>query len=538
MLGNIIDFYKNLIFPRNSLFKVPHSFDINQEFENYTPAIKMMLLDYVDPLALNFKILLNPYSKSGLLAGADKLIFDTSQDVVELLEDDKNFPTDSALAFLIRIGERKKALLLARWIQVLFDLVRNYEFLVVDVEGLDEIKTIKPEAAFVDAKFKINFRETSDSRVQSIIETYNSIWYDKNLNHVVLPVNLRTIDISILIFNAGYYNESFYGEKTIVADDKEKMEREMFPTIKKLNKLGNFPWANRDGTNPPPFIYHLFSFPSAIICTETGNEYFSSISNEPGNADYVKTSLSFDFLAVNYSNCFTNTFGAVDINQILLSMTKIGNISGMGFYDDQIFRNSYESIFTDRIFQNWGSKFKDSWKGLGSSLLNSALNLSAKYVESMRMWANNIADSIIVGTDPALLRNLTEKSLTNLMISADDKLWEALRMRDMNNFMRVNLSDRALNYWYDYEAYLLGKINYNNINKPLPFNDNSNKVPFGVERLSNSTPPMQSGHVVHYVPDEINEVNSGVLYNPAVKMPIESEKFSPQLFNISSRKNF
>jgi hypothetical protein len=351
----------------------------------------------------------------------------------------------------------------------------------------------------------------------------------------VLPSNLRGIDISILVFNAGYYNEGLYGEKDGVKD-KEKTERQMFPTIKKLNKVGNFIWEKKDGTKPPPFIYHLFRFSGASLNTEeSGREYFSSISNEHGNTDYIKTSMSFDFGSVNYSNCFTNTFGAIDINQILISMTKIGDITGMGFEDSQKFHNAYESIFTDRIFENWASKFKDSWKGLGSSLLNTALNFSAKYVESAKLAANNIAESVIAVTDPSLLRNLTEKSLTNLMTRLDDKLYDKLRIRELNDFMRVNLSDRALNHWNNYEAHLLDKIN-----DAACFKYGNNI--FGAQELEKPRERNDFGHNV-YIPEGKYEVDIGLQYtNPAPKITIAKDNFPPQLFpgdnNITKRKNF
>ena len=172
MDGQVInDFYRNLVFPRNTMYKVPHSFEVNQDISKYTPAIKMMLMDYIDPLVLNFKVMLNPYQKKGLLAGADKIIFNETFDIEQILA--QKFPTDSALAFLLRIGRRDLAKLLVKWIYVLFDLVRNYEFLVMDVEGLDDVIGKKPGTKWEDAKIKINFRETSDSRVQSLIGTYN-----------------------------------------------------------------------------------------------------------------------------------------------------------------------------------------------------------------------------------------------------------------------------------------------------------------------------------------------------------------------------
>jgi hypothetical protein len=441
------DFYNNLIFPRNTMYQVPNSFDINKDFGKYTPAMKMMLMDYTDPLVLNFKVMLNPYQKTGLLAGADKMIFDDNRNINDILA--QKFPTDSAISFLLRTGKRDRAILLVRWIQVLFDLIRNYEFLVMDVEGLDEIIGKKPETSWEDSKIKINFRETSDSRVQSLIGVYNEIWYDNTLNHVILPSNLRSIDMSILVFNAGYYNSMKYDSIEDINSssidklhliskqtDKEKMERLMFPTINKLNTLGNFRQLKNDGTEPPQFIYHMFTFSSSTLNIEdTGKEYFSTVSNEQGNSEPVKTSLVFSFSGCQYSNCFTNTFGYLDIPQVLLAMTRIGNTVGMGFENDQIFKNSYESIFTDRIFNNWGARFKDSWKGIGDSLLTTAMNLSKKYVESARLWANNIADSIISITDPSLLSNLTERSLIKLMSTTDSKVYELFRVKDINNLV-------------------------------------------------------------------------------------------------------
>lgn len=521
----INDFYKNLIFPRNTAFKVPHTFEINNSAGNYTPAMKMMLMNYVDPLALNFKVMLNPYQQTGLLAGADKIIFDTgpNQDLPSLLSNDSNFPTDSALAFLIRIGETSRAKLLARWIQVFFDLIRNYEFLVIDVEGLEDVLSKSPHASYNDAKIKINFRETSDSRVQSLIANYNEIWYDNTLNHVILPSNLISIDMSILVFNAGYYNESRYGKAKTLVSPNDVMESQMFPTISKLNKVGNYRWLESDGQNPPPFIYHMFTFGSSSINVEdTGLEYFSSVSNDPGNTDPVKTSLVFNFGGCKYSNCSTNTFGYLDIPQMMITMTRLANV--MDYDVNGRIPNPYESIFTDKIFNSWGARFKDSWKGLGDNLLNTAMNLSKKYVESTRMWADNIANSVITLTDPALLRNITERSLVKLMSKADSEMYELFRIRDVNNFMRTNLSDRALKYWYDYESYLLSHVN-----RSVLFPKDSNQLPFGSGLMENPEKPVRNGSSVSFEPNDKNEADSGVNIRN-IQVPIE-ENNKAQLFN-------
>lgn len=270
-----------------------------------TSEFRALHMPYVDPLTLNFKLMLDFSHKSGLLA------------------DESN--VDSALAYLKRIGQNDRYEMLKVWIDKLKLFVKNYDFLILNVEGLDNVTNKKPGDAFgIEDKLKFTIRETSDMRFQSLITIYRMIWFDNIRNVEVIPANLRRFNGSVLVYGGGYYNMMLYDQSTADKNEPSTTPRDVYPTILKLSD--DFFVENARPTSYG-FNHHLVSFIDLQINTEdSGREFFTSPTNDVGG-DMVKTSIVFNYRFASYSGMFNNIFGTIDFVSVLATAAALDKVS-------------------------------------------------------------------------------------------------------------------------------------------------------------------------------------------------------------------
>lgn len=362
------------------------------------PELRQAFMKFIDPLSLNFKLLVNVNATTGLFAGSDVLL----KKGVTYNEND--YPVNSALAYLLRIGERERYILLCNWLFKFIDLVKNYDFLIQDVEGLDAVINPKPWDAFTDETITVKFRETSDQRVESLLILYREIWYDSELNNVVIPTNLNRIDVSVLVYQSGYFlSELFdlpekvtidtgFGYADIDLDSYLQLnpqmrenykDRYMFPTRKKMSRLDSIRALPEGKTYP--FIYHNFRFKNALINVETGSDFFGTISNNPGNTDMVTTSLKWNFWGCDYTNCFHGDWGDHPTKELMVYLSKINEINKIIELNERFgYPLNVDSTYLDQLLnslpKNFLGNFKDSMKSSITDILNTAKSKVNKYI--------------------------------------------------------------------------------------------------------------------------------------------------------------
>lgn len=278
--------------------------------ESYlTPELRAYKSMYGDPLSLCFKFMIDYDKPYGLFAPADCV--------------------DSALAYVARIEQdgvesvRFQALL--NWIDNFKMMVQYYDFLMLEIEGLEQILNVKPETSFNDTenRIQLKFRETVDMRIQNLVDGYRHIIYDDNRMVEVIPINLRRFDCHVLLYPTGYYNMALYsltgGKEEVLNGEGEKTEkdldegtiRKVLPTIDKLDSSSMIDW------NISSFNNMCFNMMDCqFIVEESGKDLFGTISNEM-SGEFAKNNICFGYHFADYKGIFNNTRGEIDLMNAL-----------------------------------------------------------------------------------------------------------------------------------------------------------------------------------------------------------------------------
>ena len=136
-----------------------------------------------DPLFLRFKVLFNFNQKFGLLArgGNPDAGFNESE----------NYPANSALGYLKRIGDTAREYLLVDMIRTLYRIQTEAQHLFTEIENLGEVYQANfQQIAANDLRVKLKMRETIDMKVAHVITSYRKIIFDQRRKVQVIPDNL------------------------------------------------------------------------------------------------------------------------------------------------------------------------------------------------------------------------------------------------------------------------------------------------------------------------------------------------------------
>lgn len=336
---------------------------------------------YSDPLNLSFKCLFEYSKPYGLFA--DEIY------------------TDSALAYLKRIGDDARYQLLKNWIKTWKEFIRYYDWLFLTVEGLEAVQNANPWDNFKEEEAKLTFtiREPLDMSFQALLTMYRHIWYDDVRGVEILPANLRRFDMYVIVYPIGIYNSVFYdklgnpepyenillkakdaakkginnaidglfGNKKTENGEDPNVELNMFPTSRKL-MLGPDVAVLKAADE---YNHTLYIFGDCQINNqESGKSYASSVTNELG--DIVKNTLCFSYRFARYKGRYNNTFGDLDCVKILSMWDKLQK--------DQKILSDREKLSIKSKLKGAGavylSALKDAavntLKDMGSSLVDSA----------------------------------------------------------------------------------------------------------------------------------------------------------------------
>lgn len=400
-----------------------------------TPEMRAYMSKFSDPLHLNFKLMVDYTKPSGIFAPETEI--------------------NSSLAYLLRIGEIERYNMLKRWQSVFQQFIKGFEFLILEIEGVDEIINRKPSEMYTDdAKVTITIRETSDMLIQSLLTTWRHIWFDDIRCVEVLPSNLRKFDLNILIFNSGYYDmdiydnieDQFFNNLSKSGPDNNAYQKKMFPTIKKMSDK-----YFHDNADKYDFNYHLVMLKGCGINNEeSGKEFFTNLTNEMTN-DFIKNKLVLNFGYANYKGVFNNIFGEFDFVSLLVKVALensrqsiLSSINAQDYTKEQTLAgNNTEPYMTSDMtrtkkindyFKNAGDSFKQTGLDTLNQLKKKPGDLAKRYVGPNSVIGNAIKDL----TDPNMLVNMAKNTVDKGLSYVEDKVLNSFISKAdsmiMNNF--------------------------------------------------------------------------------------------------------
>lgn len=417
--------------------------------QTYTTAEdRIHLYKFADPLTLNFKVLIDFNKPSGLFADFDE-------------SDPNSEKTNSALGYLWRIGETERYYMLKQWINNFTALVKDFDFLFLDIEGLDVVQTKPNHEFFLDKeKIKITFRETTDMLIQSMITSYNTIVYDKIRKVTVLPSNLRKFDCYVIVFSAGYYNMLFHD---IDNQNPDNLDNKVLPTKRKLSDE----MLTLDTIDE--FTHTLYEFISCNIDPESGSMFTDTISNEM-TGDYVKNNLTFTYKFANVSGTYNNITGNENWFSILARASaenKLQNTQRL-----QVINSLQNNVSADISKDGKNIFSKDNLnKILDNTVINKKLLNNLKEFKNLDNYKNiykKVKGKALSHLEDKLVNDLPTKLLgPNSIIG---KNLQKLNMNELNNLVQ-NTADLGISKLQD--LYETGITKANNL---LSSNYNDNLV--------------------------------------------------------------
>lgn len=403
---------------REEIFR---SYGFNGSLDLVTPEIRARQAPYADPVTLNFKWMIDWKKSYGLFA------------------DESNI--NSALAYLDRIGEKERYEMLKIFISKFQEFIRDYDFLILNCEGLAEIVNRKPYEFPKEDEDKVSFivRETVDLRIQALLTLYRQIWFDDIRCVEVLPANLRRFDCYILVYSAGYYNMALYdvtkpyeSYESVKETEREKL---LFPTLKKLTKM------NEEDISNLPFNHSLIEIHDAsFVNEESGKNFFSELSNEM-NGDFVKNNITITYRFSYYSGIFHNVTGSFNFSSMLSMLSSYGAIYNKQkvTIKQQITKESIKNGIKNAATNSWNNfkkktveaaiqtgidtvyKLKEDAMRLGGAITATAKNAINKTPIGNAIYLYNNPDKLI-GTLTGVAFNAIDTAQQKLIYDNLEKL--------------------------------------------------------------------------------------------------------------------
>lgn len=304
--------------------------------------------------------------------------------------------TDSALAYLKRIGNGNDDIrynMLKIFIENFKNTLKYFDFLFLEVEGLDSILNCPMEQVYIEKESKLSFkmRETIDMRFATLISMYRKIAYDAERMVEVLPANLRRFDCYIAVYPMGYWQTALYGMmmenqgtekqqnyqpltlKQAIdrsnADSKSTIDfsRYVLPSMDKLHDdilhddNGIFNKAAFSNFNNMMFEIQDCTF----SIEESGKDWVAGISNEM-NGDITKTSLGFNFRFADYSVTSNNMLGGND-GLLMLAAAQNRAASSVQMLTANNNKQSGKTSGWKALGEDLKQGFKDGWEAVKES---------------------------------------------------------------------------------------------------------------------------------------------------------------------------
>lgn len=266
----------------------------NTKVVNHVTAIQTFKQNnYLDdPLFLGYRPFFHYTDSSGLLAP-------------------ENF-TDSALAYLKRVGENARYVALKQFMATLQKVNIDMPYMFQTIDGLIAAKNNFNIPIVGEEHGNIivfGMLESINMRIQGLIQTYKTIVYDNNRHVYVLPRNLRQFSMSVCVYATGAY------------DVDTEQEGQEIPNTK-VEDTGYVKPAD----SLTSYNHIMFEFSQCEFdITNSGQEFFESVNNQ--EITMAGTSISVSYKRVRESGLFKSLMGNTKISgqslSILSSIKKV-----------------------------------------------------------------------------------------------------------------------------------------------------------------------------------------------------------------------
>lgn len=226
-----------------------------------------------DPLKAGFKIFWHFDAKSGLLA-------------------DEKY-TNSALAYLKRIGQNHRYELLKTFIETLSKVSSYSPWIFQSIDGIKEMYDTPFEELRFRKQLNIHCLETVDWRISALATMYREITHDHHRKVEIIPVNLRRFSMSVYVYDFRVFTET----KT----NLELLQTVQNQDVKKLN-------------------HQLFDIGYCEFDISSGNSIFDTVSNidlEPKNNNLI-----INFENYVHSGLFRAITGDQELNAMAFAITQ------------------------------------------------------------------------------------------------------------------------------------------------------------------------------------------------------------------------
>lgn len=378
-----------------------------------------------DPFTPNFKLFID-FSKPYGLFGCSNLA-----------EADDPKYVNSAMAYFRRIegSTSPHGILLQQFIEQFKIFLKEYDYLILNIENLDELYSIYNKHQYVEEteiKCNIIVREIVTMQLAGLLNLYNNIWFDPVSNVEILPENLRRFDLYILVFSSGYFNSLLYDLEGLENKDEEEGIRKIFPTVNKINKLYESTDLNLpDNIDFNSFVFHMVNAQFDML--ESGKKIFSDVTNEM-TGEVTKNNISITSRFIDVGGRFAQIDGGVNLMTLLsLQNRNINSGNILGNFFNTFASNMVTGIINSGfdIVNSATSKIFDITRNVVSrkSPIGNALYL----LTSPEEIAKQLSNAIKVGTNGLIRKyvdtpsnwlqsmvsnNFNENILTDLMNKA------------------------------------------------------------------------------------------------------------------------
>lgn len=291
-----------------------------------------------DPTNLGFKLFFHFSSQSGLLASETY--------------------TNSALAYLARIGDMTRYNLLKRFISVLSMVNSISPWVFQSIDGLGEIYKKPFDEMTYSKSLTISCLETIDFRISALNDVWRRIVWDSHRKIYILPENLRQFSMSVYVYDTALRMASVPSNNSTSINSYNFMNHAILEPSPSLNDNSNqLVNSNSDYkiSSVAEINHVLFDIGYCTFSIDSGSSTFTTVSN--ADQSQAVQDLIIDFRQSEVSGLFKTLFGESELAKTAEAFVKT-SVSSQGVPQFDPTRNLLQ---TARDFSK-SMLDLDSWK--------------------------------------------------------------------------------------------------------------------------------------------------------------------------------
>lgn len=321
----------------------------------YARSESDMFNAFSDPTYVGFKLFFHFDATSGLFANEQH--------------------TNSALAYLKRIGQTQRYELLGRFINVLSRVNSETPWIFQSIDGLDEMYNTPFHEVYVNKELSIQTLETIDGKISSLAQMYRNIVYDYERKVEIIPRNLRHFSMSIYLYDFRNF------------DNLSQTAVDALQTIK-----------NQDVRN---LNHIMFDVGYCEFDVTSGSVFVSQATNsEPGIAT---NNLKIKYEKFAVSSLFKTITGDTELSAESFSLLQAGVLSQTEYRPKNGLRKLADSVKDDIAgildVDAWKTKVRDAVDDVGRRFIDLIRSrLTGLYLGNVHEY--QLQDILRYGSDP------------------------------------------------------------------------------------------------------------------------------------------